>query len=110
IEKDGALERRFQSVVVNPPNMDQAVEILKGLRPRYESHHNVIISDEAVRSAVSLSERYVTDRHLPDKAIDVIDEAGSRARLLANTKPDEIKALEKEIQDVENLLREHKNR
>ncbi|MCB2153884.1 ATP-dependent Clp protease ATP-binding subunit [bacterium] len=110
IEKDGALERRFQSIVINPPSTDQAVDILKGLRPRYESHHNVIISDQAVDAAVTLSERYVTDRHLPDKAIDVIDEAGSRARLMANTKPTEIKELEKEISDQEEALREAKNR
>ncbi len=109
IEKDGALERRFQSIVINPPSADQAVEILKGLRPRYESHHNVIISDEAIRAAVLLSDRYVTDRHLPDKAIDVIDEAGSRARLQANMKPQDVKNLEKEIQKLEEQLREFKN-
>ncbi len=105
IEKDGALERRFQTVIVNQPTSDQAVEILKGLRPRYESHHNVIISDEAISQAVSLAERYVTDRYLPDKAIDVIDEAGSRARLIANVKPQEIKDLEKQISDQEERLR-----
>ena len=105
IEKDGALERRFQSIIVNQPNRDQAIQILKGLRPRYESHHNVIISDEAVAAAVNLSERYVTDRYLPDKAIDVIDEAGSRARLLQNVKPVEIKDLEKEIAEKEEELR-----
>ncbi len=105
IEKDGALERRFQTVIVNQPTGDQAVQILKGLRPRYESHHNVIISDEAIQQAVTLSERYVTDRYLPDKAIDVIDEAGSRARLLANVKPQEIKDLEKQIGDSEERLR-----
>ncbi len=110
IEKDGALERRFQSIVINPPSAEQAVEILKGLRPRYESHHNVIISDDALKAAVQLSERYVTDRHLPDKAIDVIDEAGSRARLQANTKPQEIKDLEKAIADIEDRLRDSKNR
>ncbi len=106
IEKDGALERRFQSIIVNQPTRDQAVQILKGLRPRYESHHNVIISDEAVAAAVTLSDRYVTDRFLPDKAIDVIDEAGSRARLLQNVKPQEIKDLEKSIADKEEELRE----
>ncbi|MBX3729028.1 MAG: ATP-dependent Clp protease ATP-binding subunit, partial [Candidatus Sumerlaeia bacterium] len=110
IEKDGALERRFQSIIINPPSTAQAVEILKGLRPRYESHHNVIISDEAIREAVLLSERYVTDRHLPDKAIDVIDEAGSRARLQANMKPTEIKEIEKQLQAIEESIREHKNR
>lgn len=106
IEKDGALERRFQSVIVNQPTREQTMQILKGLRPRYESHHNVIISDEAVEAAVNLSDRYVTDRFLPDKAIDVIDEAGSRARLLANVKPQEIRDLEKAYAEKEELLRE----
>jgi ATP-dependent Clp protease ATP-binding subunit ClpC len=106
IEKDGALERRFQSIIVNQPTHAQAIQILKGLRSRYESHHNVIYTDEAVESAVILSDRYVTDRFLPDKAIDVIDEAGSRARLQASVKPQEIKDLEKEIAAKEELLRE----
>ena len=110
IEKDGALERRFQSIVINPPNEEQAIQILKGLRPRYESHHNVIITDEALAAAVKLSERYVTDRHLPDKAIDVIDEAGSRARLRANTKPESIKELERQVAELEASIRDHKNR
>src|SRR5690606_18569734 len=105
-----ALERRFQSIIINPPNKEQAIEIVKGLRPRYESHHNVIFSDEAVRVAVDMSERYVTDRFLPDKAIDVIDEAGSRARLRANMKPAEIKEMERELADLEEQLREYKNR
>ena len=108
IEKDGALERRFQSIIINQPNPDQAIQILKGLRPRYESHHNVIFSDEAVDQAVRLSDRYVTDRFLPDKAIDVIDEAGSRARLQASVKPQEIKDLEKQINDLGEQLRELK--
>ncbi len=107
IEKDGALERRFQSIIINPPTPPQTVEILKGLRPRYEQHHNVIISDEAISEAVTLSDRYVTDRHLPDKAIDVIDEAGSRARLLANVKPDEIRSVEKKISEFDEKLRVH---
>ncbi|CAN5353839.1 ATP-dependent Clp protease ATP-binding subunit [soil metagenome] len=109
IEKDGALERRFQSIIINQPTPPQAIQILKGLRPRYESHHNVIISDQAIEAAVTLSDRYVTDRFLPDKAIDVIDEAGSRARLLANVKPQELKDLEKLIADKEEKLRELKN-
>ncbi|MDX1973160.1 MAG: ATP-dependent Clp protease ATP-binding subunit, partial [Candidatus Sumerlaeia bacterium] len=109
IEKDGALERRFQSIVINPPNQDQAIQILKGLRPRYESHHDVIISDVAIEQAVKLSERYVTDRHLPDKAIDVIDEAGSRARLQANVKPADIKEMEREIVRLDEDIREYKN-
>lgn len=109
IEKDGALERRFQSIVVNQPTAEQAVEILKGLRPRYESHHNVIIEDESIEQAVRMTDRYVTDRWLPDKAIDVIDEAGSRARLLASMKPQDIKDLEKTIAEKEEELRVLKN-
>lgn len=109
IEKDGALERRFQSIVINPPNEDQAIEILKGLRPRYEEHHDVEISNVAIEHAVRLSERYVTDRHLPDKAIDIIDEAGSRARLQANMKPQDLKDLEIQINRLEEDLREYKN-
>jgi ATP-dependent Clp protease ATP-binding subunit ClpC len=108
IEKDGALERRFQSIIINQPNADQAIQILKGLRPRYESHHNVIFSDDAIEQSVQLSDRYVTDRFLPDKAIDVIDEAGSRARLQASVKPQEIKDLEKRIADMEEQIRELK--
>jgi ATP-dependent Clp protease ATP-binding subunit ClpC len=108
IEKDGALERRFQTIVINPPQITQAVQILKGLRPRYEQHHNVVISDEAIESAVELSERYVTNRFLPDKAIDLIDEAGSRARLQLNVKPQELKDMDKTITDLEEKLRELK--
>src|SRR5213596_3558468 len=81
IEKDGALERRFQTVIVDPPSVDETVEILKGLRKKYEDHHKVTIPDTSLVSASKLSERYITDRFLPDKAIDVIDEAGARARL-----------------------------
>src|SRR5713101_3812150 len=81
IEKDGALERRFQTVIVDPPTVDETIEILKGLRKRYEDHHRVIIPDDTLTEAAKLSERYITDRFLPDKAIDVIDEAGARARL-----------------------------
>src|SRR5206468_2260484 len=83
IEKDGALERRFQTVIVDPPTVDETIEILKGLRKRYEDHHRVVIPDETLVEAAKLSERYITDRFLPDKAIDVIDEAGARARLAA---------------------------
>lgn len=106
IEKDGALERRFQTITVDPPTAEQTVEIIKGLRTRYEQHHNVVISDEAIEAAVYLSDRYVTDRFLPDKAIDVIDEAGSRARLQANVKPQSIKDLEKKIVDLDEQLRQ----
>jgi ATP-dependent Clp protease ATP-binding subunit ClpC len=105
IEKDGALERRFQSVTVNPPTPEQTKAILKGLRARYEQHHNVIISDEAVEQAVYLSDRYVTDRFLPDKAIDVIDEAGARARLQASSKPQEIRDLEVKLEELEEKKR-----
>ncbi|MGC8842131.1 MAG: ATP-dependent Clp protease ATP-binding subunit, partial [Candidatus Sumerlaeaceae bacterium] len=105
IEKDGALERRFQPIIINPPTLKQTVEILRGLRPRYEEHHGVIISDEAIEAAVYLSDRYITERQLPDKAIDVIDEAGSRARLKANMKPTRIKELEKQIAQLEEQLR-----
>ncbi|HPS01680.1 MAG TPA: ATP-dependent Clp protease ATP-binding subunit [Candidatus Sumerlaeota bacterium] len=104
IEKDGALERRFQTIRVNPPNSDEAVKILQGLRSRYEEHHNIIITDDAVRSAVRLSTRYISDRALPDKAIDLIDEAGSRARLTATVKPDHIKGFEKRIADLDERI------
>jgi len=105
IEKDGALERRFQTVTVDPPSAEQTVEIIKGLRSRYETHHSVVISDEAIEAAVYLADRYITERFLPDKAIDVIDEAGSRARLQLNVKPGEIKELEKKIADLDEQLR-----
>ena len=97
IEKDSALERRFQPVTVNEPTPEDAVEILKGLRDRYEAHHRIKISDEAIQSAVKLSVRYVTGRFLPDKAIDLIDEACSRVRMQSMTPPPELQALEEEI-------------
>jgi len=97
IEKDGALDRRFQTVMVNPPSSEATIAILKGLRPKYEEHHKVIITDEAVHSAVMLSDRYISGRFQPDKAIDVIDEAGSRAHLNAFTKPETFNHLEDEI-------------
>ncbi|HRS00706.1 MAG TPA: ATP-dependent Clp protease ATP-binding subunit, partial [Candidatus Sumerlaeia bacterium] len=106
IERDGALERRFQPINVNPPTIEETEAIIKGLRNRYEAHHGVIISDEAIKEAVFLADRYITDRRLPDKAIDVIDEAGARARLLANVKPQVFKDIEQEIQKYENQLRE----
>ncbi len=87
IEKDAALERRFQPVMVDEPTVDEAVAILFGIRSRYEEHHRVTISDEAVHAAVDLSVRYVADRALPDKAIDLIDEAGSRVRLRSSSAP-----------------------
>ena len=100
IEKDAALERRFQTVKVEAPTNDEAVEILKGLRPKYEEHHKATITDEAVETAVKLSDRYITSRFLPDKAIDVMDEAGSRARIKAMTRPPDIKTLEGEIEEI----------
>lgn len=98
IEKDGALERRFQTVLVEPPTPQQAVEILKGLRDRYEEHHRVQITDDALETAVEMSSRYITARCLPDKAIDVIDEAGARVRLKSMVRPPDLKELEEEIQ------------
>ncbi len=100
IEKDGALERRFQTVMVDPPSIDETVEILKGLRPRYEDHHRVSIPDETLRAAAELSERYITDRFLPDKAIDVIDEAGARARLASQHPPAEVGELKQQLDDI----------
>ncbi len=101
IEKDAALERRFQPVTVEEPTEDEAYEILMGLRGRYEEHHKVTITDEALRAAVRLSARYINDRFLPDKAIDLIDEASSKLRLTVFVEPEEIKTLEKEIETLE---------
>ena len=100
IEKDAALERRFQSVKVEAPSIDDAIEILKGLRHKYEEHHKAEFSDTAVEAAVKLSDRYITDRFLPDKAIDVLDEAGSRARITTMTRPPEVKSMEADIEDI----------
>ena len=100
IEKDGALERRFQTVVVEPPTVDETVEILHGLRKRYEDHHRVTIPDETLVLAAKLSERYITDRFLPDKAIDVIDEAGARARLAAQAPPPQVAELKAKLEAV----------
>ena len=100
IEKDGALERRFQTVIVDPPSVDETVEILKGLRKKYEDHHKVTIPDTTLVLASKLSERYITDRFLPDKAIDVIDEAGARARLAAQAPPPEVAELKGELEKV----------
>jgi ATP-dependent Clp protease ATP-binding subunit ClpC len=100
IEKDAALERRFQSVKVDAPSVEEAVQILKGLRPKYEEHHKAEITDQAVEAAVKYSDRYITDRYLPDKAIDLMDEAGSRARIGAMTRPPEVKDLEADIEEI----------
>jgi len=101
IEKDAALERRFQPIVVGEPSEEEAIEILKGLRDRYEAHHKVRITDDAIVSAVKLSSRYIGDRYLPDKAIDLIDEAASRVRLRAFTAPPELKSLEKSLKEAQ---------
>ena len=98
IEKDSALERRFQPIMVSEPSSEDTIQILKGIRDKYEAHHNVKISDEAIKQAVELSIRYINDRFLPDKAIDVIDEASSRARLASYTEPEKLKKLEEELQ------------
>ena len=102
IEKDAALERRFSPVTVNEPSEKDTIQILKGIRDKYEAHHNVKITDEAIEAAVKLSIRYVTDRFLPDKAIDLIDEASSKARLKTYTEPDSLKELQEEIEKTKN--------
>ncbi len=106
VEKDAALERRFQPVTVNEPSVEETIEIIKGIRPKYEAHHGVKITDEAVVAAAKMSSRYITDRFLPDKAIDLVDEACSRVRLGTLTLPNEIRDLEKEIEGIENEKRE----
>ncbi|MCH4984305.1 ATP-dependent Clp protease ATP-binding subunit [Macrococcoides goetzii] len=102
IEKDAALERRFQPVQVDEPNVEDAIEILRGLRDRYEAHHRIQISDEALVAAVKMSDRYISDRFLPDKAIDLIDEASSKVRLRNYTTPPSLKELEAELEKVKN--------
>src|SRR6185437_11071967 len=103
IERDAALERRFQPIIVEQPSTEEAVQILAGLRDRYEAHHRVQISDDAISQAVYLSDRYISDRFLPDKAIDLIDEAASKVRLTSYVVPPQIKEVE---QQVENLKKE----
>ncbi len=105
IEKDAALERRFQPVQVGEPTVDETVEILKGIREKYETHHKVTISDDAIESAAKLSARYITDRFLPDKAIDLIDEAASKIRIKAFTAPPDIKETENRLADISNQKR-----
>jgi len=100
IEKDGALERRFQTVAVDPPSIEEAVQILQGLKSHYEDHHRIVITDEVIEASVKLSERYITDRFLPDKAIDVIDEAGARARLATQVPPPEVSELKKRVEEI----------
>jgi ATP-dependent Clp protease ATP-binding subunit ClpC len=100
IEKDAALERRFQTIMVEPPSVVQTIEILKGLRDKYEAHHRIVFKDEALEAAAKLSDRYISGRYLPDKAIDLIDEAGSRARLNVLIVPPEIKKLEEKVESL----------
>ena len=100
IEKDAALERRFQPITVDEPSMEESIQILEGLRDRYEAHHRVKITDEAIDAAVKFSNRYISDRFLPDKAIDLIDEAGSKVRLRSYTTPPNLKELEKQMEEI----------
>ncbi|MBD7966101.1 ATP-dependent protease ATP-binding subunit ClpC [Fictibacillus norfolkensis] len=100
IEKDAALERRFQPITVNEPTKDESIQILQGLRDRYEAHHRVTITDEAIEASVQLSDRYISDRFLPDKAIDLIDEAASKVRLRSYTAPPNLKELEQKLEEV----------
>ncbi len=100
VEKDTALERRFQPVMVGEPSREESVEILKGLRDRYEAHHKVRITDEAIKAAVNLSDRYISDRFLPDKAIDLLDEAASRLRIMTYTTPPDMKQLEEKLAEI----------
>jgi len=100
IEKDAALKRRFQSIFVPPPSSQETVQIIKGLKDRYEAHHGVTIGDDAVEEAVRLSDRYISDRFFPDKAIDIIDEAGARARIVSHARPEDIRAMEQQHRKI----------
>jgi len=100
IEKDSALERRFQNIIVNPPSVEETIEILQGLRERYESHHQVHYTEKALKAASELSDRYISDRYLPDKAIDLIDEAGARQHLQSTTRPKDLKELDERIEQL----------
>ncbi|MEK7250494.1 MAG: AAA family ATPase, partial [Bacteroidota bacterium] len=100
-EKDKALERRFQKIIIDEPNIEDAISILRGLKDRYETHHHVRIKDEAIIAAVELSSRYITDRFLPDKAIDLIDESAAKLRLEMNSMPEELDTLERQIRQLE---------
>lgn len=106
IEKDAALERRFQPVTVGEPSVEETVEILKGIRDKYEAHHGVTITDDALKAASEMSSRYITDRFLPDKAIDLIDEAASKKRLGSQTEPDDLKAAEKKLEKLKSEKQE----
>jgi ATP-dependent Clp protease ATP-binding subunit ClpC len=100
IEKDGALERRFQKVIIEPTNIDESIQILNNIKDRYEDHHNVIYTSEAITACVKLTERYITDRHLPDKAIDALDEVGSRVHMNSISVPKDILKIEKKVEDL----------
>jgi len=103
IEKDGALERRFQKVIVEPATQDESMEILNNIKSKYEAHHNVTYTDEAIKACVQLTARYITDRHLPDKAIDALDEAGSRVHITNINVPENVLELEKKMEDIKEL-------
>ncbi len=100
IEKDGALERRFQKVIIEPTSTEETIQILNNIKSKYEDHHNVIYTDEALKACVMLTERYITDRHLPDKAIDALDEAGSRVHITNINVPKNVIEIEKKIEDI----------
>ena len=103
IEKDGALERRFQKVIVEPTSIEETLQILENIKERYEDHHNVKYSSEAIKSCVNLTERYISDRHLPDKAIDALDEVGSRVHITNINVPESIITIEKNIEEIKEL-------
>ena len=103
IEKDGALERRFQKVIVEPTTVDETLQILNNIKEKYEDHHNVTYTEDAIKSCVYLTERYVSDRHLPDKAIDALDEVGSRVHITNINVPESIIKVEKQIEEVKEL-------
>ena len=102
IEKDGALERRFQKVIVDPTTAEETLQILRNIKPRYEEHHNVIYTEDALQACVKLTERYISDRNFPDKAIDALDEAGSRVHISNIIVPKSIEELEAKIEDTKN--------
>ena len=106
IEKDGALERRFQKVIIEPTSPDETKQILHNIKERYEEHHNVIYSEEAIDACVTLTDRYITDRYLPDKAIDALDEAGSRVHITNINVPKEIITLEEKLQNIQKEKKE----